>query len=261
MLIAFALPRSLLFVLLAGHRTPQTATGKGLRESLPLADNHQPFWFKCENRPAYYSRTVKPIIHITSGTSAAMFISPLVAISLLAGVAVAKPVALRDTDCSPIASGILAANATGVYKAFTLNLKNQVAYFGDGQNPLRVEFQECQSLEVGLPHDIVKAGRVYVPSKSKCIGITNQQAPTGPYYTTLVDCGTNYPQRWALDTGNNNALRWAGESDEEGTILQGGCGLLGYKSHNKGVPTITHSNNQITIECTGTAFRMVSSAS
>ncbi|GLB39245.1 hypothetical protein LshimejAT787_0604070 [Lyophyllum shimeji] len=190
-----------------------------------------------------------------------MLFSQLVAISLLAGIAVAKPVTIRDTDCSPIASGIFAANAAGVYKAFTLNVKDQVAYLGDGQNPLHVEFQECQSLEVGEPHDIAKTGRVYVPSQSKCIGITNQQAPTGPYYTTLVDCGTDYPQRWVLDTGDNNAVRWSGESDEEGTILQGGCGLLGYKSYSNGVPTITHSNHQITIECNGSAFRIVNSAS
>ncbi|KAF8067670.1 hypothetical protein FPV67DRAFT_1145758 [Lyophyllum atratum] len=190
-----------------------------------------------------------------------MFVSRPLALGMFVGVTLAKAITLRDVDCSPIASGILAANATGVYKAFTLNVKNQVAYLGNGQNPLHVEFQECQSLEVGLPHDIVKAGRVYVPSKSKCIGITNQPAETGPYYTTLVDCNTDYPQRWSLDTGNHNALRWSGKSDEEGTVLQGGCGLLGYKSHSKGVPTITHSNNQITVECSGTAFRMVGSAS
>ncbi|KAF5380168.1 hypothetical protein D9615_006105 [Tricholomella constricta] len=191
-----------------------------------------------------------------------MRLAQLIAFSpLFAAVTWANPIVARDIDCSTIASGILAANATGVYKAFTLNSKNQVAYLGDGQNPLRVEFQECQSLEVGLPHDIVKAGRVFVPLRSKCIAITNQEAEIGPYYTTLANCGTDYPQRWSLDTGNNNALRWGGKSDEEGTILQGGCGLLGYKSHNKGVPTITHSGNQITIECTGTAFRMVNAAS
>lgn len=52
----------------------------------------------------------------------------------------------------------------------------------------------------------------------------------------------------------------SGDSDEEGTILQGGCGLLGYKSHSKGAPTITHSNFQITVECGGTPFRLAKKA-
>jgi hypothetical protein len=44
-------------------------------------------------------------------------------------------------------------------------------------------------------------------------------------------------------------LLQAGDSDEEGTILQGGCGLLGYKSDGNGVPIHTGSDNQITVEC------------
>lgn len=55
-------------------------------------------------------------------------------------------------------------------------------------------------------------------------------------------------------------MRQAGDSDEEGDIVQGGCGLLGYASHDKGVPTITHTNSQITIVCGGTPLRLVSTA-
>ncbi|KAF7984556.1 hypothetical protein HWV62_13757 [Athelia sp. TMB] len=124
--------------------------------------------------------------------------------------------------------------------------------------------QECQSLESGEPHDTQKSGVLYVPSKGKCVSITNQSNPKGPYYTTLTTCGKAYAiayaQRWVIDEANSNAIRWSGNSDEEGTILQGGCGLLGYKSHSKGVPTITHSNSQITVECGGTPFRLAKKA-
>jgi len=183
-------------------------------------------------------------------------------VSLFAAVATANPIATkaRAADCTTTFTGILAANVEGVYKSLTLNAKNQVAYHGDAKNPLKIEFQECQSLEVGEPHDTAKSGRIFVPSHNKCIAITNQPKPTGPYYTTLATCGTDYPQRWDVRTDMNNALYWSGESDEEGTILQGGCGLLGYKSHDHGVPVNTHSNKQITVECGGPPFRIVKKA-
>lgn len=47
-----------------------------------------------------------------------------------------------------------------------------------------------------------------MPSHNKCIAITNQPNPTGPYYTTLATCGTDYPQRWVVRTDMNNALYW-----------------------------------------------------
>ncbi|KAF7979851.1 hypothetical protein HWV62_40603 [Athelia sp. TMB] len=181
-----------------------------------------------------------------------MLSAQIVLASLVAGLATANPVQTRDADCTTIASGYLAANATGVFKTFYLNAENQVAYLGDGKNPLAVDFKECQSLEVNEPVTSQKSGVIYVPSHDKCISITNQPNAAGPYYTNLTTCGgafdIGYPQRWVLDEDSSNAIRWSGESDEEGSILQGGCGLLGYASHSKGVPTITHSNSQITIE-------------
>jgi len=193
-----------------------------------------------------------------------MLAGPAVIASLFAAAAVANPIMPR-ADCTTTFSGILAANSSGVFKSFTLNSKNQVAYIGDAKNPLHVEFQECQSLESGEPHDVAKSGILYVPSKGKCISITNQPNAAGPYYTNLTTCNTNYPSRWVVRTDNTNALYWVGNSDEEGTILQGGCGELGYKSHNRGEPVITHSNSQITIECNsggkvGTPFRFAKAA-
>ncbi|KZP19259.1 hypothetical protein FIBSPDRAFT_567849 [Athelia psychrophila] len=182
--------------------------------------------------------------------------------SLLAGFATANPVAMNPrADCSTIFSGYLAANATGVYKTFTENAENQVAYLGDGKNPIQVDFQDCQSLENGEPVNPGKTGVIYVPSHAKCISITNQGNAVGPYYTNLTSCDAHdYAQRWNLDEANSNAIHWAGDSDEEGDIVQGGCGLLGYASHDKGVPTITHSNSQITIVCGGTPLRLTSTA-
>ncbi|KZP04107.1 hypothetical protein FIBSPDRAFT_712046, partial [Athelia psychrophila] len=109
-------------------------------------------------------------------------------------------------------------------KTFTENTENQVAYLGDGKNPIQVDFQECESLESGEPVNSGKSGVIYVPSYTKCISITNQEDAAGPYY--LDDCAArDYAQRWNLDKANSNAICWAGDSDEEGTILQGGCGL------------------------------------
>ena len=72
--------------------------------------------------------------------------------------------------------------------------------------------QECQSLESGEPHDTQKSGVLYVPSKGKCVSITNQSNPKGPYYTTLTTCGKAYAiayaQRWVIDEANSNAIRW-----------------------------------------------------
>ncbi|KZP14032.1 hypothetical protein FIBSPDRAFT_896872 [Athelia psychrophila] len=187
----------------------------------------------------------------------------IIVASLIAGIATADPVAMSPrADCSTIFSGYLAANATGnVLKTFTENAENQVAYLGDGKNPIQVDFQECESLESGEPVNSGKSGVIYVPLYAKCISITNQENAAGPYYTSLADCAArDYAQRWNLDEANSNVIRWAGDSDEEGTILQGGCGLLGYASDDTGVPTITDSNSQINIVCGGTPLRLSSTA-
>ncbi|KAF9458087.1 hypothetical protein BDZ94DRAFT_1201723 [Collybia nuda] len=189
-----------------------------------------------------------------------MFVKIIAVVSGFATFTLANPTTRRIEPCTTTFTGIFAANHQGVRKSFTLNMQNQVAYIGDARNPLHVEFQHCPILEVGLPHETTQSGRVFVPSKNKCIAITNQANVVGPYYTTLANCSTDYPQRWVVELNNNNALKWAGSSDEEGTILQGGCGLLGYKSHNGGEPVNTHSNKQITIECNGTPFRFAQTA-
>ncbi|EJD41970.1 hypothetical protein AURDEDRAFT_153028 [Auricularia subglabra TFB-10046 SS5] len=175
------------------------------------------------------------------------FIALALASSALAGI---NP----TPDCTTTFAGILGApifqGANATVKAFTLNSKNQIAYEGDGSRPLVVEFQTCESLNVGLPTDTAVSGRLYVPSQNKCVYITNQSKPAAPYYTGLAPCSTTYAQRFGLFFDQNNAIFWTGESDEEGTILQGGCGVLGYACQADGTP-LRGTGGQITIECDG----------
>lgn len=117
-------------------------------------------------------------------------------------------------------------------------------------------------------------GRIYVPSQAKCIAITNQEDDTGPYSTTLASCNTDYPQRWLVRELESNAVYWvglehmhpsrqqpsdipiqSGESDEEGSMAQGGCGLLTYESAGDGTPT-THGDSEVSVVCGGTPFKI-----
>ncbi|EJD34564.1 hypothetical protein AURDEDRAFT_131098 [Auricularia subglabra TFB-10046 SS5] len=193
--------------------------------------------------------------------------------SLLALYALAVPMASAAalatrasiSDCVTKFAGVLSApltkNSKTTSKSFTLSSKNQVAYLGDGKSPLVVQYQQCASLNSGLPTDTAAAGRLFVPAEGKCISITNQSKSSAPYYTTLSKCGTEYSQRFGVFFNDNNSIYWdlqTGESDEEGTILQGGCGVLGYKAKSDGTPIITHTNEQITLECnSNAAFRIV----
>ncbi|KZV94338.1 hypothetical protein EXIGLDRAFT_835037 [Exidia glandulosa HHB12029] len=189
----------------------------------------------------------------------------LVALSF-AALAAAAPNMPRATepDCRTKFAGILSATVTNgnttTYKSFTLSKSNHTAYLGDGNSPLVVQFQQCDSLNEGEPTDTAVAGRLFVPSKGRCIGITNQPNSKGPYYTTLVKCGTGYSERFGVFFNADNAIYFTGNSDEEGTVLQGGCGTLGYKAASNGVPTITHTEQQITLECNSKPLRLVTAA-
>ncbi|KZV93037.1 hypothetical protein EXIGLDRAFT_717686 [Exidia glandulosa HHB12029] len=168
-------------------------------------------------------------------------------------LAVAATVVAQEPDCRTKFAGILGApvfhGANATVKALTLNTVGQIAYVGDGKSPLVVQFQQCASLNVGLPTDTAVSGRLFVPEKGKCIAVANQAKATGPYYTTLRPCSTEYAQRFGLFFAQNNAIFWTGESDEEGSILQGGCGVLGYECAADGTPVNVHSNKQITLVC------------
>lgn len=69
--------------------------------------------------------------------------------------------------------------------------------------------------------------------------MSNQAAATGPYFTELQACDqSNDAQKFY--TSDLKSYEWAGETDEEGTILQGGCGVLYYRAKDKkGTPFVT----------------------
>ncbi|KZV94337.1 hypothetical protein EXIGLDRAFT_708886 [Exidia glandulosa HHB12029] len=194
-------------------------------------------------------------------------ISPMLSF-VLAALALA---AHATTDCRTALVGILSAeikNATSgstIYKSFTLNSANQTAYVGDGNNPLVVQFEECDSFLQGEAptgysvYGFPLQGRLYVPATGQCIGVTDQSKDIPPYYTTLLKCGSGYSQRFGLYYNHNNGIYFTGNSDPEGCFTQGGCvnGTLGYKALSDGTPNITHTKNQITLECKNKPFHLV----
>lgn len=80
-----------------------------------------------------------------------MFTALFTAALALASVSAAS-LSTRATTCETRFAGILAAKAGDGLKSFVLSPRNQIAYVGDGQNPLIAEFQECTSLETA-PHN------------------------------------------------------------------------------------------------------------
>jgi len=160
----------------------------------------------------------------------------------------------RTEDCTPFKRGYLAANVTGVFTSFTVNSDDSISYIGNKQNPLRIEFQKCATLQDQGPGKLIDTnGRVYVPSKGKCIAISNVNDPTGPYFTTLLPCDTTPPFRFLIrnDIEAKGGMYWYGITDEEGTDPQGGCGLLGYKANSLGIPVVTQKTRAISVTCDG----------
>ncbi|KZW00961.1 hypothetical protein EXIGLDRAFT_694341 [Exidia glandulosa HHB12029] len=187
---------------------------------------------------------------------ASLFTLVLAVSAAVAGTPTEELVARASTtpDCTTKFAGILSTNAT-TRKSFTLNSAGQVAYLGTGTSPLVVQFQQCTSLQKTNQIPNTSNGRLFVPSQGKCIGTTNSGNAAAPYYTTLVKCGNGVSQRFRLNN-QTNAIYWYpyvpiqyGRSADDGTFFQGGCGQLGYKSNNVGTPVITHTGEQITLEC------------
>ncbi|KAH7102723.1 hypothetical protein BKA62DRAFT_698601 [Auriculariales sp. MPI-PUGE-AT-0066] len=161
---------------------------------------------------------------------------------VLAAFMLVSLVVAQAPDCRTIYAGILSAKVGSTLKSFTMNAVDQIAYLGDGNSPLVVQFQVCQSLQAGEPNtDTIKNGRIFVPGKGKCITIVNQQATAPPYYTGLVTCGTTPPEHFTMWT-DQGAIYWYGQATSDGTILQGGCNLLGWAPTTSGAPEHVHSN-------------------
>ncbi|KZV93022.1 hypothetical protein EXIGLDRAFT_768458 [Exidia glandulosa HHB12029] len=194
---------------------------------------------------------------------ASLFTLVIAVSAAVAGTSTEELVARATTtpDCTTKFAGILSTNATTGQKSFTLNSAGQVAYLGTGTSPLVVQFQQCTSLQKTNQIPNTLNGRLFVPSQGKCIGTTNSGNAAAPYYTTLVKCGNGVSQRYRLYKNQNNAIFWYGRSTDDGTFFQGGCGQLGYKSSNTGTPVITHTGQQITLECNSKSGFLLSNKS
>jgi len=78
---------------------------------------------------------------------------------------------------------------------------------------------------------------------------------------TACKSSTDPSQAWISrwpETARYPAIQWVGKTDFEGTNPQGGCGVFGYKSYNKGVPQVA-ADKAISLGCyqTTTPLRFV----
>lgn len=87
--------------------------------------------------------------------------------------------------------------------------------------------------------------------------MSNQAAATGPYFTELQACDqSNGAQKFF--SNDLKSYVWTGETDEEGTVLQGGCGVLYYRAKDtKGTPFVTSASavkyEQVEVVCSSDA--------
>lgn len=85
-------------------------------------------------------------------------------------------------------------------------------------------------------------GIIFVPATQLCIGMSNQDAATGEYFTQLQACDQSNPAQ-KFHSSDLKSYTWTGETDEEGTVLQGGCGSLYYRAKDsKGTPFVTDAS-------------------
>lgn len=83
--------------------------------------------------------------------------------------------------------------------------------------------------------------------------MSNQASATGPYFTELQACDQSNPAQKFLSR-DLKSYSWIGKTDEEGTQLQGGCGVLYYRAKDAtGTPFVTDAsaiqNKMIEIVC------------
>lgn len=84
--------------------------------------------------------------------STAMFTTLIAAVLAASSVSAASLATRASTTCETRFAGILAAQVGDGFKSFVLSPRNQIAYVGDGQDPLVAEFQECTA-EESSPHN------------------------------------------------------------------------------------------------------------
>ena len=90
------------------------------------------------------------------------------------------------------------------------------------------------------------------------------QSTVSDSLTTLASAcksSTDPSQAWLFRWPEDRwypGIQWVGKTDYEGTNPQGGCGIFGYKSYNKGVPQVA-ADKAISLGCyqTTTPIRFV----
>lgn len=93
-----------------------------------------------------------------------------------------------------------------------------------------------------------RQGIIYVPSKDLCVGVSNQPDETGPYFTELQPCNQrNYAQQF--HSNDLTSYVWLGETDEEGYVLQAGCGVLYYQAKDASGAPFVAGDGGIEIVC------------
>ncbi|PFH47263.1 hypothetical protein AMATHDRAFT_68065 [Amanita thiersii Skay4041] len=184
-------------------------------------------------------------------------LTPLFAFLAATNAATLQPRA----DCVANITGVLSANTKDSgFMPFMLNADSQL-FFGT-ENPLVAEFQICNGGTSNPDNNVAFGGRIYLPTLNKCLNVTNQENAEEPYFAQAAACDTGFlpsaAQTWNLRFDEDQGIYWSGKTDEEGTILQGGCGLLGYEAFFRdGRPILRQEQTQSRITCGGAPFRIV----
>ncbi|TFK96694.1 hypothetical protein BDV98DRAFT_586164 [Pterulicium gracile] len=162
-----------------------------------------------------------------------------------------------EFTCDSIVCGALKVNVKGAKKALSLTTSGALTYVATGSAPaVNPHPDYC----LGMNPDPTAIGGIFrVPSRNKCISITNQADAVGPYFTGLAPCNEYaYAQQFTIFTANaGEGYSFAGESDVEGTVFQGGCqpGLLEVMVGNNGAPIV--GSKGIQFNCNGAQWLVV----
>ncbi|KAH7057452.1 hypothetical protein BKA62DRAFT_738822, partial [Auriculariales sp. MPI-PUGE-AT-0066] len=186
----------------------------------------------------------------------------LLALSTVASPAVpleARVAKAPVKGCTPWMYGTLATNTSGTYYPFVLNKEQELAWNNQLRDfSLKVYYHKCLPNAGGNPNTTPgeHEGILYVPAINKCLAVTNQKSTKPPYYVKALTCknSTDPAQAWLFRWPEDKrypAIQWVGKTDVEGTNPQGGCGVFGYKSHDKGVPYVA-ADKAISLGCAQT---------
>ncbi|KAF8339181.1 uncharacterized protein EI90DRAFT_3040717 [Cantharellus anzutake] len=222
------------------------------------------------------------------------YLSVLVITFLLQASGVFSAPPASSSKCVAYASGYLTTNEllyrkgderpTHVWKPFSLNSKNELAYWnntGHGHEKLWVQFQKCTPNWAGatnipdpiFPNEAQYYGRVYIPKLSLCLGVPNADNSKGPYYVKALRCPNsvagemktkksipfNFMHSTFTQDTSRKLLYWVGKYKlDPNAPWQGGCedGIFGYVADPLRVPITQGSEHRVSIDCSNNAARV-----